>query len=93
MYSRRDFLGKITIGAGSAAAFLAFKNDALARVKNAVKEIEPVISAEKLARNEIFWSRIQSAFTLDRTIINFNNVDNMNIRIRHIGTTQSNIVS
>ncbi len=73
MYSRRNFLGKFTVGVGSAAAFLAFKNDALARVKNAVKEIEPVISAEKLARNEIFWSRIQSAFTLDRTIINFNN--------------------
>lgn len=73
MYSRREFLGKLAAGVGGAAALLAFKNDALARVKQAVKELSPGAAAEEIARDEIFWGRIQSAFTLDRTVINFNN--------------------
>ncbi len=71
MYSRRQFLTKITLG--STAAFLALKSDALARVNEAVKMLGPGDSPETLANNEQFWSRIQSAFQLDRTIINFNN--------------------
>jgi len=58
---------------GGTAAFLALKSDALARVKEAVKMVGPGDSPETLANNEHFWSRIQSAFQLDRTIINFNN--------------------
>lgn len=73
MYSRREFLSKLAVGVGGTAAFLAFRNDALARVKKAVKEIGPGTSAQEVARDEIFWSRIQSAFSLDRTVINFNN--------------------
>jgi selenocysteine lyase/cysteine desulfurase len=71
MYSRRQFLSKIALG--GTAAFLALKSDALARVKEAVKTINPGDSPEALAKNEHFWSRIQSAFQLDRTVINFNN--------------------
>ncbi|MCK4764786.1 MAG: aminotransferase class V-fold PLP-dependent enzyme [Candidatus Aminicenantes bacterium] len=72
MYSRREFLTKFAVGAGG-AALLAFRNDALTRVKKAVKETPTTASAEEIAADEIFWSRIQSAFTLDRTVINFNN--------------------
>lgn len=61
------------MGVGGAAALLGFKNDALARAKTAVRELGSSSSAGKMASNEVFWSRIQSAFTLDRTIINFNN--------------------
>jgi isopenicillin-N epimerase len=71
MYSRRQFLSRIALG--GAVTFLAFKNDALARVKEAVKTIDPGDSLEQIAKNELFWSRVQSAFQLDRTIINLNN--------------------
>ncbi|NIM15979.1 MAG: aminotransferase class V-fold PLP-dependent enzyme [Candidatus Aminicenantes bacterium] len=71
MYSRRQFLSRIALG--GAVTFLALKDDALARVKEAVKTLGPGDSPEEIARNEHFWSRIQSAFQLDRTIINFNN--------------------
>jgi selenocysteine lyase/cysteine desulfurase len=70
MYSRRQFLTKFALGG---AAYLAFRNDAHARVKQAVKDLKPGTPAEEIARDEVFWSRIQSAFTLDRTVINFNN--------------------
>lgn len=73
MYSRREFLSKLAVGIGGTAALLAFRDDALARVKQAVKEIGPGTAAEDTARDEIFWTRIQSAFSLDRTVINFNN--------------------
>ncbi len=72
MYSRREFLSKIGLGIGGAAV-LAFKNDALARVKQAVKSVGAGVGPEALAGDEDFWARIQSAFTLDRTVINFNN--------------------
>jgi len=71
MYSRRQFLSKIALG--GTATFLALKSDALARVKEAVKTIDPGHGPDALAKDERFWSRIQSAFQLDRTIINFNN--------------------
>ena len=71
MYSRRHFLSKIT--AYSSAAFFALKSDAVARTRYAVRELDPDDSPEKVAGNELFWSRIQSSFQLDRTIINLNN--------------------
>jgi hypothetical protein len=70
MYSRRQFLSKLALGG---AAYLAFRDDALTRVKGAVKDLGPNTPAEEIAGDEVFWSRIQSAFTLDRTVINFNN--------------------
>ena len=72
MISRREFLSKLAVGVGGTAALLAFRDDALARVNKAVEDIKS-IPAEDVARDEIFWGRIQSAFTLDRTVINFNN--------------------
>jgi hypothetical protein len=52
MYSRRQFLSKIALG--GTATFLALKSDALARVKEAVKTIDPEDSPEALAKNEHF---------------------------------------
>lgn len=71
MYSRRQFLSRIT--AVSSVTFLALKSDALARVRNVVKEVSLGAKPDEVAKDELFWSRIQSAFQLDRTIINFNN--------------------
>jgi len=70
-HSRRHFFQKLVLG-GTAAAIM-FRDDAVAKVKNAVKKIDPALSAAELARDETFWSHIQRAFLLDRTIINFNN--------------------
>jgi selenocysteine lyase/cysteine desulfurase len=71
MYSRRQFFSRIALG--GASTFLALKSDALARVNEATKMIGPYDRPGKVARDENFWGRIQSAFQLDRSIINFNN--------------------
>jgi isopenicillin-N epimerase len=70
MYSRRQFLEKTVIGSGAALGFL--KIDAMARVAEAVDKIAPEMKPQDLADQEWFWSRIQSAFELDRSIIHLN---------------------
>ncbi len=66
---RRRFLRK----AGAAGAFATvFARDGLARVLAAGRDTAG-ISAAVLSEDENYWREIQSAFTLDRTIINLNN--------------------
>jgi len=65
MWSRRAFLR--TTGAA-----LAARANGLEHVVAATRAIAD-LSPEDAARNELYWREIQSAFTLDRTLINFNN--------------------
>lgn len=69
MSSRRHFLKSFMFG-GVAVTML--HPDALAVVADAVSRIGPEVTAEDLADQEWFWSRIQSAFELDRSIIHLN---------------------
>ncbi len=70
MSTRRQFLQRMMLGGGAAVAML--HDDALAIVSEAAGGLAPEETPESLADKEWFWSRIQSAFTLDRTIIHLN---------------------
>jgi len=70
MYSRRQFLERMVLG--SAGAMVMLKAEALATVKETVSRVKPDLKPEELAKQEWFWSRIQSAFELDRSIIHLN---------------------
>lgn len=70
MSSRRNFLKKII---GSSAALMLFTNHSFSNALDAISKIPPGTSAQKLSEDENFWSTIQSAFDLDRSVINFNN--------------------
>jgi isopenicillin-N epimerase len=69
MITRRAFLGAGTSGA---LALAAFTNESLARVAAAAARTKDAAPAD-LASDETYWSEIQQAFTLDRTLINLNN--------------------
>ena len=64
MLSRREFLW-------AGGAFVTFRNDTLDIVEKLIRSAERV--PEIAAADEEFWMRIQQAFTLDRTMVNFNN--------------------
>ena len=70
MSSRRSFIKKI---AGSSAAFMVLSNISFSKAFEAIAKIPPNTSPEELSQDESFWSQIQSAFDLDRSIVNFNN--------------------
>src|SRR5256885_2677496 len=70
MQARRDFLRQV-LPAGAATA-IAFKTDWLERVVSAGAALADRPAAE-VAADEAYWREIQQAFTLDRTILNFNN--------------------
>lgn len=70
MTTRRNFLEQLTLAAGGA---VLLKKDALARIIDANKIIAPNVLPGEAAFDESFWASIQSAFEVDRTIINFNN--------------------
>jgi selenocysteine lyase/cysteine desulfurase len=70
MNARRDFLRQV-VPAGL-AGMAALKTDWLARVASATAAAADRTPAE-LAADESYWREIQQAFTLDRTILNFNN--------------------
>jgi len=68
--TRRGFLQKgLALGA---IGYLALRNDALERVYAAGRGNEDR-SPDQLAGDEDFWNQIQQAYTVDRSIINFNN--------------------
>ena len=67
---RRRFL--LQAGAAGAFAAAAFRADGLDRVLAAGRETAGAAPGD-VAADEAFWREIQSAFTLDRTIINLNN--------------------
>lgn len=70
MFSRRQFLERIMVGGGATLGLL--KTGALAKVAEAVAEIDPNATPEDLSDKEWFWSRIQNAFELDRSIVHLN---------------------
>ena len=70
MSTRRQFLNHLMIGGGVTVAML--QPDALAIVGEAVSSLGTDDTPESLANKEWFWSRIQSAFTLDRSVIHLN---------------------
>jgi isopenicillin-N epimerase len=70
MFTRRGFL-RTTTSAGT-AALVAFGDDGAARAAAAGRRVEG-LSAGEIATDETYWSEIQQAFTLDRTITNLNN--------------------
>jgi selenocysteine lyase/cysteine desulfurase len=70
MTARRDFLRQV-VPAGL-AGMAALNTDWLARVASATAAAADRTPAE-LAADETYWREIQQAFTLDRTILNFNN--------------------
>ena len=66
---RRRFLRE----AGAAGAFVAaFRAGGIDRVQAAARATAGA-GAAQIAADETFWREVQSAFTLDRTIINLNN--------------------
>jgi len=69
--SRRAFLSRAA-GAASIAALPSFRADALPRVREAARAVAGV-PAESVASDESYWSHIQRAFDVDRTIVNLNN--------------------
>ncbi len=71
MSSRRKFISKIAAAGG--AVFILLKSDSLARVTEAVANLNATDLPNKTAGNESFWGRIQSSFDVDRTIVNLNN--------------------
>jgi selenocysteine lyase/cysteine desulfurase len=71
MWSRRNFL-RATGGLGTTATALGLGANGLERVAAAAAALADQ-SAGEAARNEFYWREIQQAFTLDRTLINFNN--------------------
>ena len=70
MNARRDFLRQV-VPAGL-AGMAALNTDWLARAASATVAAADRTPAE-LAADESYWREIQQAFTLDRTILNFNN--------------------
>ena len=70
MNARRDFLRQV-VPAGLVGV-AALKTDWLARIASATEAVADRTPAE-LAADESYWREIQQAFTLDRTILNFNN--------------------
>jgi selenocysteine lyase/cysteine desulfurase len=70
MKNRRAFL-KQMVPAG-AAGYISLRTDWLERVAAATSAVADVSPAE-IAADETYWREIQQAFTLDRTILNFNN--------------------
>jgi len=68
--SRRAFLGAVGLGAVSANAALSFG----AKAQSIAAELSTVKGdPETIAQDEFYWARVQQAFTVDRSIINFNN--------------------
>ena len=69
MATRRSFLAAL---AGTSATLPAFREHAITRVLRA-SEIAGARPPEKLADDESYWTEIQRAFDVDRTMVNLNN--------------------
>ncbi|MFN7926938.1 MAG: aminotransferase class V-fold PLP-dependent enzyme [Blastocatellia bacterium] len=69
MYTRRSFLK--SAGAGS-LALASFNEVGIEKAVAATKYVAH-LTPEEIAQNEDFWFEVQQAFTVDRSIINFNN--------------------
>ncbi len=71
MTDRRSFLHSLAAGA-AAASLPSFNAGAIRRLEDA-NTIAAARSAGSVAEDEAYWSTIQRAFDLDRTMINLNN--------------------
>jgi selenocysteine lyase/cysteine desulfurase len=69
MATRRSFLSAL---AGASATLPMFREQAMSRVLRA-GELAAGRSPDKLADDEAYWTEIQRAFDVDRTMINLNN--------------------
>lgn len=69
-YNRRQFLGALGRTTGFAAA-VSINPAAAKRVLASI--MAPPGTPEEVARNESFWFDVQKAFTVDRSLVNFNN--------------------
>jgi selenocysteine lyase/cysteine desulfurase len=73
LYNRRQFLGAVGKTTGSLAFAGAVLNP------NAPKRLERIFEAargrtpQEIAQDESYWFDVQKAFTVDRSLINFNN--------------------
>lgn len=71
---RRAFLGSLRYPAVAAAAGSLLPVFDPARAAGALAELATVAGTpDDIARDETYWSQIQQAFTVDRTIVNLNN--------------------
>ncbi len=68
MITRRTFMR----GVAASTAAACFNEDGMASAIDAVSHVSRR-SADEVAMDEDFWFEIQRAFTVDRTLINFNN--------------------
>jgi selenocysteine lyase/cysteine desulfurase len=69
MATRRSFLAAL---AGTGVSLPVFREHAISRVVRA-SEIAGGKAPEKLADDEAYWTEIQRAFDVDRTMVNLNN--------------------
>ncbi|HEY9385378.1 MAG TPA: aminotransferase class V-fold PLP-dependent enzyme [Gemmatimonadales bacterium] len=69
MATRRSFLAAL---AGTSATLPMFREHAVSRLVRA-SEIAGGRAAEQLAADEAYWTEIQRAFDVDRTMVNLNN--------------------
>ncbi len=73
MYTRRSFLKRAsTAGATGVIAASFISENAIARALDATRFVAGR-TPDDVAMDEDFWLEIQRAFTVDRTLINFNN--------------------
>jgi selenocysteine lyase/cysteine desulfurase len=74
MQTRRDFLGVISAPAAAYAAASLVLPLPTARARGAFEELAATPGTpDELASDEDFWRHAQQAFTVDRSMINFNN--------------------
>jgi selenocysteine lyase/cysteine desulfurase len=72
MWTRRSFLQGSSLLGATALAVEANGLEEVSAASAAVAERSP----DDVAQDEFYWREIQQAFTLDRTLINFNNGNN-----------------
>lgn len=72
MTDRRAFLSSMAAGAAATFSLPTFNPHAIRRLVDA-HEIAGTAPATSVAEDEAYWSTIQRAFDLDRTMINLNN--------------------
>jgi len=68
----RSFSRRAFVGALGGPALVRFRPDGIARLSAASAAIAARTPAD-VAHDEDYWAEVQQAFTLDRTILNFNN--------------------
>ncbi len=70
--NRREFLKSLGLGVGSLGVLGLSAKDAQAGIRRNVARVKHKSAAE-VARDEDFWFYVQQAFSIDRSVINFNN--------------------